>query len=80
MLEILSANKINKIWRNDYVSINAQMRVPVKGQIDQMQLYFIDFNEIKPKVTKKYVEIKNLFDKPFCWIESQGRGKSGKNS
>ena len=27
-----------------------------------MQLYFIDFNEMKAKFKKKYVENKNLFD------------------
>ena len=29
-----------------------------KGEIDQMQLYFIDFNEIKSKLTKNMSKIK----------------------
>ena len=32
--------------------VNTQIRVPVKGEIDQMQLYFFDFSEMKSKLTK----------------------------
>ena len=39
-----------------YVSI----RVPVKGEIDHTQVYFIDFNEMKSKLTKHVSKIKKL--------------------
>ena len=33
------------------------MSIRVKGKIDQMQIYFIDFNEIKSKLTKTMLNV-----------------------